>query len=142
MRKIALTVAVLLLTFPAPTFAADGYWVTQLGLPLAWAVSEGAGVRIGLIDTGIATDPDLAGAVLPGADFPDLGAPPGDAIGHGTTMALLIAGRGIGGATTGVAPKAQLLPARLTGGPAEAVAAIRWAVDQGAKVLNISLGNT
>lgn len=144
MRKLVPLTLVVLLALPvltAPADAAGPYWADQLDLPRAWALSEGAGVRVGLIDTGVAAEADLDGAVLPGADFPDLGAPAGDAIGHGTTMALLIAGRGTAG-TRGVAPKAEILPARLTGGPADAVAAVRWAVDQGAKVLNLSLGTT
>ena len=142
MRKLVLLALVVAFASSAtPATAAEPYWVEQLGLPQAWRVSEGAGVRVGLIDTGVTAEPDLAGAVLPGADFPDLGAPTGDAIGHGTTMALLIAGRGISGGTRGVAPKAEILPARLNGGADEAIAAVRWAVDQGAKVVNISLGN-
>jgi serine protease len=139
MYRFLLLVVTTALTFPAAP-AAEPYWAGQLELPRAWQLSEGADVRVGLIDTGVATDPDLAGAMLPGADFPDVGAPAGDAIGHGTTMALLIAGRGIGGGTHGVAPRARILPARLTGGAEDAVAAVRWAVDQGAKVVNISLG--
>ncbi|MEU4248555.1 S8 family serine peptidase [Amycolatopsis sp. NPDC026612] len=140
MRKLAPLTLAVLLTLPTTADAAGPYWAEQLGLPRAWTLSEGAGVRIGLIDTGIAAEPDLDGAVLPGADFPDLGAPAGDAIGHGTTMALLIAGRGTAG-TRGVAPKAELLPARLTGGPSDAIAAVHWAVDHGAKVVNLSLGS-
>lgn len=141
MRKLVPLALAAVFTFSAaPAYAAEPYWVGQLGLDQAWQLSEGEGVRIGLIDTGVAEDPDLADAVLPGADFPDLGAPAGDAIGHGTTMALLIAGRGIGGGTTGVAPKAKILPARLNGGADDAIAAVRWAVDQGAKVVNMSLG--
>jgi type VII secretion-associated serine protease mycosin len=140
MRKLAPLTLVALLALTTTADAAGPYWADQLGLSRAWALSEGAGVRVGLVDTGVAAEPDLDGAVRPGADFPDLGAPAGDTIGHGTTMALLIAGRGTAG-TRGVAPKAEILPARLTGGPADAVAAVRWAVDQGAKVVNLSLGS-
>lgn len=134
-------VAVLAVLFSAPTPASQ-YWTDQLGLSRAWQVSQGAGVTVGLVDTGVdARVPDLAGAVLPGAEFPDLGAGTTDAIGHGTTMALLIAGRGRDGGTTGVAPQSMILPARLNGGPSDAVDAIRWVVDHGAKVVNISLGS-
>lgn len=136
---VAAVLAVLVST-PAP---APQYWTEQLGLPRAWQVSQGAGVTVGLVDTGVdAGDPDLAGAVRPGTEFPDLGAGTADAIGHGTTMALLIAGRGRDGGTTGVAPKSMILPARLNGGPPDAVDAIRWVVDHGATVVNISLGNS
>ncbi|SDX29946.1 Subtilase family protein [Amycolatopsis xylanica] len=131
MRKLVLLGLMSLFVLSAtPAYATGGYWVDQLGLRQAWQLSKGDGVRVGLIDTGVTKQSELVN-VLPGADFPDLGAPPGDAIGHGTTMALLIAG---------VAPKAGILPAKLTGGAADAVAAVRWAVDSGATVVNISLG--
>jgi subtilisin family serine protease len=110
------------------------FWIGQLGLEPAWQVSKGADVVVGLIDTGVdATEPDLAGAVAPGAEFPDLGAGTGDPHGHGTTMALLI---------RGAAPEAKILPVRLNGGASEANDAIRWAVDHGAKVINLSLGRS
>lgn len=135
-------VAVLALALVNALAPAPQSWTDQLGLSRAWQISQGAGVTVGLVDTGVdAGDPDLAGAVLPGAEFPDLGAGTSDAIGHGTTMALLIAGRGRDGGTAGVATKSMILPARLNGGPSDAVAAIRWVVDHGAKVVNISLGS-
>jgi subtilisin family serine protease len=64
-------------------------------------------------------------------------------MGHGTAMALLIAGRGCDrpAGTVGVAPAAKLLPARLNAG-ADAGVAIRWLVDHGATIINISLGGS
>ncbi|MFC4063960.1 S8 family serine peptidase [Actinoplanes subglobosus] len=121
---------------------ADGhYWVEQLRLDQAWRLSTGAGVTVGVLDTGVnAGHPNLAGAVLPGRAFPDLGQGVQDAWGHGTTVAMLIAGRGVDGATKGVAPGAAILPVT-TSGTSDAVSeALHWLVDQGAGVINLSVG--
>ncbi|MFD7659125.1 S8 family serine peptidase [Actinosynnema sp. NPDC059797] len=115
--------------------AAVAFWVAQLGLERAWAHTDGAGVTVAVLDTGVDPDhADLAGAVLPGAEFPDLGSGARDASGHGTDVAALIAGR------SGVAPGARVLPVKVTGGGADANEALRWAVDHGARVVNLSLG--
>ncbi|WP_052684287.1 S8 family serine peptidase [Lentzea aerocolonigenes] len=114
-----------------PGFAsATPSWRDQLGLDRAHELSTGAGVVVGVVDTGVARFSD---AVLPGADFPDLGAEAPDPHGHGTAMARLV---------LEVAPNATVLPARLNGGPADVNAALRWVVDEGAGVVNLSLGGT
>jgi serine protease len=119
----------------------DGeYWLSQLSVPQAWQVTKGAGVTVGVIDTGAdAKDPDLAGALLPGKAFPDLGIGTRDTDGHGTEMAKLIAGRGHNGTdgTLGVAPEARILPV-VARSDDTIVDAIKWVTDQGVKVINIS----
>jgi serine protease len=115
-----------------------GYWVGQLRLPAAWALSQGAGVTVGVLDTGVNGGlPALAGAVLAGRSFPDLGNGVQDARGHGTAVALLIAGRPGSG---GVAPRATILPAIAAAGGASADEAIRWLVDRHVGVINLSAG--
>jgi subtilisin family serine protease len=73
-----------------------------------------------------------------------------DNIGHGTHVAGTIAALNNGFGTTGVAPNAKIMPIRVIGGSddlyedrfdANLAAGIRYAVDNGARVLNISLGN-
>jgi type VII secretion-associated serine protease mycosin len=112
----------------------------------AWQYSTGAGVVVAVLDSGVdAEHPDLAGRVLPGRDYVD-GSTDGrtDPVGHGTTVASLIAGGG--DPAIGLAPEATILPVRVldeenryrrAGTVADAVV---WAVNQGAQVINLSLG--
>ena len=108
-----------------------------------------------VIDTGIAYEdrddfvqvPDLAGArFVEGYDFVNDTTHPNDDNGHGTHVAGTIAQRtnnGVG--VAGVAFEARLMPLKVLdrsgiGNSADIADAIRWAVDHGAKVLNLSLG--
>ncbi|MGK5531958.1 type VII secretion-associated serine protease mycosin [Streptomyces sp. URMC 129] len=132
-----------------------------INAPAAWETTRGAGVTVAVLDTGVdASHPDLAGAVLDGWDFVGMGAERGDPewAEHGTAMAAIIAGRGHGAdhddGVLGVAPEAEILPVRVlledddpdrdearetrSGALAEG---IRWAADQGADVINLSLGD-
>jgi serine protease len=122
-----------------------------LNVPGAWVYASGAGVTVAVIDSGVdATHPDLQGQVLPGLDLVD---PKGngdtDLVGHGTTVAAIIAGRGDDNAgVIGIAPKAKILPVRVLNeenryNDAIIVAkGVRWAVDHGARVINLSLGGS
>ncbi|MFJ6383740.1 type VII secretion-associated serine protease mycosin [Kitasatospora sp. NPDC092039] len=116
-----------------------------------WPVSQGEGVTVAVIDSGVNADhQDLTGQVLPGADFSGTTSDGRiDADGHGTGMASLIAGHGHGAqaGVMGLAPKARILPVKVRtneGGPLpeqnDLAAAIRYAVDHGAKVVNMSIG--
>lgn len=112
-----------------------------------WPLTQGAGVTVGLIDSGVnASLPGLSSAVLSGIDFDDQkgdGRTDTDSQvgrGHGTAMAELIAGHGQDLGMVGVAPEAKILPIVAGRNPANVAPAIRWAVDHGAKVINISEG--
>jgi len=130
------------------------YWLAEYGIEAAWNTTKGAGVTIAVIDTGVdGTVTELVGAVTGGTDFSGLGAPDGqtpvgdDNPAHGTLVASLAAGRGTGTGTgvIGAAPEANILAISIgfTGGPVssdEQIAqAVRYAVDQGADVINLSL---
>ncbi|MEU5904039.1 type VII secretion-associated serine protease mycosin [Micromonospora sp. NPDC047467] len=118
----------------------------------AWPLSRGAGVTVAVIDSGVsAIHPLLKGQVLAGRDFNDLPANQGqcDLAGHGTMVAGIIAGQeGTGAPFSGVAPAARILPIRVLPDakgtndealPGQIAAAINWAVDNGADVINLSL---
>ncbi|WP_051711170.1 type VII secretion-associated serine protease mycosin [Streptomyces sp. NRRL S-350] len=115
-----------------------------------WPVSQGGGVTVAVIDSGVMKDhQDLVGQVLAGADFTGEGSDGTvDKDGHGTGMASLIAGHGHGdnAGIMGLAPKAKILPVRVSWSTEGAVAqkglaqGIRFAVDHGSKVVNMSIG--
>ncbi|MEV4758208.1 S8 family serine peptidase [Micromonospora sp. NPDC049559] len=122
--------------------------VPLVGAPTAWQAGyTGTGVTVAVLDSGIdATHPDLAGRVRAHQNFTDGEEDDRDLVGHGTHVASTIAGDGTasGGRFKGVAPDAQLLDGKVCtvyGCPESAIlAGMQWAADQGAKVVNLSLG--
>jgi subtilase family protein len=120
--------------------------VPQIGAPAAWQAGfRGDGVKVAVLDTGIDADhPDLKAAIDVAADFTGEGVQ--DVVGHGTHVASTIAGTGAAsqGRFTGVAPGARLLVGKVLaedGGREDwIIAGMRWAVANGAKVVNMSLG--
>ncbi|MFF3496752.1 S8 family serine peptidase [Streptomyces sp. NPDC002795] len=143
-----------LLFAAAPTASADQVRDDQWALSAfsadkIWQVATGEGVTVAVIDSGFKTShPDLKGKFLPGKDFIDgdtsIEPDPqdNDNPGHGTAMASIIAGHGHGAGggngVKGLAPDAKILPIRDDGGKGMFGPAIRYAVDQGADVINIS----
>ncbi|MER7704210.1 type VII secretion-associated serine protease mycosin [Kitasatospora sp. NPDC097605] len=130
----------------------DAQWplVTYQAASAIWPVSQGEGVTVAVIDSGVLKDhQDLTGQVLAGADYTGQSTDgTADTNGHGTGMASLIAGHGHGtrAGIMGLAPKAKILPIRITmdedslSERSEIARAIRYAVDHGAKVVNMSIG--
>lgn len=151
---VALTGALLLTAAPIASAdqVRDAQWpLTVYGAEKVWKTSQGAGVTVAVVDTGVdSSQPDLTGQVLQGKDFTGGGNPHEDTDGHGTGMASLIAGHGHGAnnadGVMGLAPKAKILPVRVaaTGSKittATWAAGVRYAVDQGASVINLSFGD-
>ncbi len=137
-----------------PVRAAE-YWLEDYGIADAWETTRGAGVRIAIIDTGVGRGPaEFNGAIVGGTDVSGVGTDDGrtpvgavDA-NHGSWVASLAAGRGTGPDTgmIGVAPEAELLSVSVGFGTAAArpfadqiADAVRWSVDNGADVINLSL---
>ena len=114
--------------------------VPQVGAPEAWAAGyDGEGITVAVLDSGIdATNPALAGRVTGQENFTQENEDDKDRTGHGTHVASTVAG------TAGVAPGARLLDGKVcvVGGCAESwiLAGMQWAADQGAAVVNLSLG--
>lgn len=137
-----------------PVRAAE-YWLAGYGIEKAWETTRGKGVRIAIIDTGIGKGPaEFEGAVVGGTDVSGVGTADGRTpVGavdsnHGSWVASLAAGRGTGpdAGMIGVAPEAELLSVSVGFGSAatksftdQIAEAIRWSVDHGADVINMSL---
>ncbi|MFI5793289.1 S8 family serine peptidase [Streptomyces sp. NPDC051677] len=122
--------------------------VPQIGAPKAWAAGyDGKGVRIAVLDTGIdTTHPDLKGQVVEEKNF-STAADAKDRFGHGTHVASTAAGTGAksAGKYKGVAPGAKLLNAKVLNDEGEGedssiIAGMDWAAQQGADIVNVSLG--
>jgi serine protease len=131
-------------------------WNLELvSMPAAWERTQGKGVLVAVLDTGIAYEDrapyrrieDLRGtSFTEGYDFVNDDPHANDDHGHGTHVAGTIAqtthnGEGV----AGVAYRATLMPVKVldrfgSGNTADIAEAIRYAVDRGAKVLNLSLG--
>ncbi|MFE7840314.1 S8 family serine peptidase [Streptomyces sp. NPDC057474] len=122
--------------------------VAQIGAPKAWKAGyDGKGVTIAVLDTGVdATHPDLKGQVTADKNFstsPDTT----DKYGHGTHVASIAAGTGARskGKYKGVAPGAELLNGKVLsdegyGDDSGIIAGMEWAAEQGADIVNLSLG--
>lgn len=120
----------------------------QLDMNAAWDRSTGAGVTVAVIDTGVSSKgSDAPKNLKKGWDFIANDADPNDENGHGTHVAGTVAQRSDNGVgCSGVAPDATVLAVRVLdrygGGSSYGVAqGITYAVDNGADVINLSLGS-
>ena len=126
-----------------------------INAPAAWEVTDGSGVVVAVLDTGVAYEdyngfkkaPDLAGTKFArGYDFVNNDSHPNDDNGHGTHIAGTIAGtsNNVEG-VAGLAPGVTIMPVKVLDadneGTYENIAkGIRFAADNGADVINLSLG--
>ena len=134
-----------------PLFARQ-WGLEQINAPDAWARGfTGSGAVIAVLDTGVdLVHPDLQGNLSGGEDVAagrnDCPPGPQDENGHGTHVAGIaaaVADNGIG--VAGTAPDARIMPVRVldedgSGSIDDIVEGIRFAADQGADVINLSLG--
>ncbi len=129
-----------------PNFGSQ-WGLSRLQAEASWLVSRGGGQTVAVVDTGVSPEPDLAPQLLTGWDYV-AGHADGrsDANGHGTHVAGIIAAtanNGVGG--SGLAPSAKVLPVRSldasgSGYWSDVANGIVYAVNQGAGVINLSLG--
>lgn len=124
----------------------------SINAPQAWCAGTG-GVLAADVDTGADfAHPDLSGRLLSGARFTngDGSKSSGsldDHVGHGTmTVGLMVATKDNGIGIAGIAPKSQALVVKVfddsgSGDTSDAAAGIEWAADNGARVINVSLGS-
>ena len=134
-----------------PTFlSADNpdWGVARIAAPDVWETTSGGGVRVAVIDTGVDYNhPELAGRYAGGYDAVNNDTDPMDDHGHGTHVAGTVASDLNGGGLAGVSPSVSLLAGKALGSDgsgyiSDLVEAIDWAMQNGAQVINYSLGST
>jgi thermitase len=136
---------------PNDPLYSDQWALPAIGAANAWAALPVnlPTVVVAIIDSGVCLEhPDLQGRVLPGWDFVDGDAIPQDEMGHGCGAAGIIAANinnGVG--IAGVAPNAMVMPLRVlnaqgSGTYSNVAAAIVYAADHSAQIINLSLGGT
>ncbi|WP_150953521.1 S8 family serine peptidase [Microbacterium testaceum] len=133
--------------------------LTSLQSTAAWALTRGSGITVAVVDSGVAQNPHLDGVVVPGVNLvPDGSDATGrtDDYAHGTVIAGQIAAQLIAGSgVQGLAPEAKILPVRVYAGvekqlveagfgpnTARMAEGIRYAADQGAQIINVSISTT
>jgi len=115
----------------------------------AWDISAGAGVTVAVVDTGIRKGTDLANTCfVAGYDYVNNDSDPIDDNGHGTHVAGTVAqstnnSEGVAGvAFNSCLMPVKVLDSRGSGTYAQVANGIRYAADNGAKVINLSLGGS
>ena len=145
----------------ADSVRAQEWWLTSLHVTKAWPATQGSGVTVAVLGTGVAArHQDLAGSVITGPDDTGSGRTPGDALWgvNGTEVAGVIAGHGHGAGDRsgiiGVAPAAKIMSIRvnlefndpLNSGaaftrrlPGAIASGITYAVNHGARIIDLPL---
>jgi subtilisin family serine protease len=130
---------------PNDPYAGSEWHLNKLGLPSAWDTSQGTGVTIAILDTGVdGTHPDLTARMVAGWNFYDNNSNTADVNGHGTAVAGAAAAstnNSVG--VAGMAGQAFIMPVRIADANAYAywstvAQGLTWASDMGARVANIS----
>ena len=126
----------------------DAWHLAKIGAPTAWDITQRATITVAVIDSGVnGSHPDLAAKMVPGYNFYSNNTNAADATGHGTAVAGVvgaITNNGVGVAS--VAPLSRIMPIRTADSTGFSYASaivngMTWAVDHGAKVINISVNS-
>ena len=141
--------------FPNDPLYKKQWHLRQIGMPEAWKLADGEGVIVAVLDTGVAYEDykqfklleDLKGITfVKPYDFVGNTKHANDDHGHGSHVTGTIAqmtNNGIG--VAGVARNVKIMPLKVLSGSGSGSVggiadAIRYAADNGAKVINMSLG--
>lgn len=120
--------------------------ITRTNAPTAWSSNfTGKGVKIAVIDTGIAQHDDLS--VTGGIAFTSYTASYADDHGHGTHVAGIIAAKNNGFGSVGIAPESSLYAVKVLGKDgsgylSDVIAGIDWSITNNMDIVNLSLGTT
>ena len=138
-------------TYPNDPGFVEQWGLTKINAPEAWDITQGSGsVKVGIIDTGIASHPDFSGNLVNGWSFNNSGT--NDTNGHGTHVAGIVGAVGnnnIG--ISGISWYVSIVPLKFAnnnnasigngGYSAEAILAINYAMNNGIPILNFSWWN-
>ena len=130
-------------------YSGSEWHLTQIGAPTAWNTTQGSGVTIAILDSGVdATHPDLQANLVAGYNTYDGNTDTSDVCGHGTAVAGTAAARSDNGqGVAGVAGQAKIMPMRIAYNDASngcyayystIASGLTWAADHGARIANIS----
>ena len=136
---------------PNDPYLGSQWHLNQVGAPAAWDTTQGAGVTIAIIDSGVdLSHPDLVGNLVAGFNLYDNNTNPADVCGHGTAVAgTAAASSNNGQGVAGVAGQSKIMPLRVafsdpTSGciayTSTIANAITYAADHGARIANASFG--
>lgn len=132
-------------------FVAGGKVDADVDAVEAWTVTTGSGIKVAVLDSGVASDnPDIAPKVVARANYSSSATKTGDPIaqdyyGHGTHVAGIVAATHNTAGVAGVCPGCTVLAGKVlsdsgVGSSSGLANGIDWAVSNGAKVINMSLG--
>ncbi len=122
--------------------------VTRVGANQVWQEGSGSGVTVAIIDTGIQlSHPDLGSNIVSGYDFVNSDSSANDDNGHGTHVAGIVASTLNGSGNVGTSHSARLMPVKVLnesgyGYLSDITKGIYYAADNGARVINLSLGTS
>lgn len=126
-------------------YAGSAWHLAKIGAPTAWDHSQGAGVTIAILDTGVdGSHPDLSARMVAGWNIVDNNGNTADVHGHGTAVAGAAAATlNNGTGVPSVAGQARIMPLRVADANAYAyyssiAQGLDWAMQMGARVANIS----
>jgi hypothetical protein len=120
--------------------------VSRIGADKIWDTATGVGVTVAIIDTGVEmTHPDLQGKVTKGYDFVNDKESTEDDNGHGTHVSGIVAASRNDIGTVGVSHGTSIMPVKVlnsagSGYISDVAKGIYWATDNGAQIINLSLG--
>lgn len=119
------------------------WWLARIGAPNAWKVTQGDGVKVAIVDTGISPHPDLV--IVGGVNIINPNISSYDDNGHGTGVAGIVAATGNNNMQFGVAPKAALYAVKVldstgSGLTSTIIAGLDWCIQNGMNVVNMSFG--
>ncbi len=120
--------------------------ISRIGADKVWSTGSGAGIKIAIIDTGVQIDhPDLRANIVEGYDFVNTDNDPNDDNGHGTHVAGIASATLNQSGTIGAGYSAKIMPVKVLnnqgyGYLSDVAKGIYYAADNGARIINLSLG--